>query len=62
MANPMRGEATFEALGETWTLRFNHNAICEFEDTAGVALASLAGSLKQPHSAVLLVNGCPYSD
>jgi len=43
MANPLRGEASFEALGETWTLRFNNNAICEFEDTAKVSLSSLAG-------------------
>lgn len=41
MGNPYRGEASFEALGKQWTLRFNTNALAEFEEAAGVSLASL---------------------
>lgn len=45
MGNPQRGEASFEALGEVWTLRFNTNALAEFEEVAGVSVASLGGGM-----------------
>lgn len=32
MANKERGEASFEAGGVTYTLRFDQNALCEIED------------------------------
>ena len=32
----------FEALGETWTLRFNTNALCEFEGVTGTPITQVA--------------------
>ncbi len=45
MGNPYRGEASFEALGKEWTLRFNTNALAEFEEAAGVSVASLGSGM-----------------
>lgn len=45
MGNPNRGEATFEALDKEWTLRFNTNALAEFEEVAGVSVASLGSGM-----------------
>lgn len=43
-----RGEATFQAVGKTWTLRFGNNAICdaeqEFQRPFGEIVAGLGGS------------------
>ena len=41
MGNPHRGEASFEALERQWTLRFNTNALAEFEEVAGVSTSTL---------------------
>ena len=32
MANPMKGEARFEAAGEAWTLTFDFNTLVTLED------------------------------
>lgn len=31
MANALRGEVSFEADGQTWTLRYSQDALCELE-------------------------------
>jgi hypothetical protein len=60
MGNPLQGEATFEALGQSWTLRFNNYAICEFEATANVALSSIAGDMRISYLRALVVSTCRY--
>ena len=35
MANRQKGETGFDALGQTWTLRYGTNALCEIEDLFG---------------------------
>lgn len=45
MGNPHRGEASFEALGESWTLRFNTNALAEFEEISGVAVSAIGSGM-----------------
>lgn len=45
MGNPNRGEASFTYKDEVWTLRFNTNALAEFEDAAGCSLAALGGGM-----------------
>jgi len=41
MGNPHRGEATFTAFDQEWTLRFNTNALSEFEGLTGLKLHHL---------------------
>jgi hypothetical protein len=45
MGNPYRGEASFDALGESWTLRFNTNALCEFEEASGVKVSAIGAGM-----------------
>lgn len=45
MANTEKGEVGFEALGESWILRFSTNALCEIEDATGRSAIALANSL-----------------
>jgi hypothetical protein len=45
MANPARGEITFEAQGKTWTLVYTVNAICDLEEQTGQSIAELGAML-----------------
>lgn len=54
MANPHRGEVAFEADGNSYTLRFSANAICELEEATGRGALSLMmefQALEQPRDA-----------
>lgn len=42
MANRQKGEVSFQALGETWTLRYSTNALCEMEDLFGKSAIEVA--------------------
>lgn len=41
MANPHKGEVTFEADGKTHTLRLDTNAICSLEDEIGIGILEI---------------------
>jgi len=60
MANALRGEASFEAAGKTYTLCCHVNALCEAEDALGmdidVLLAKYAGG-----TSVRLVRGLVWA-
>jgi hypothetical protein len=45
MANPHRGEASFEVEGKTYRLRFSWNAAAEFEEPAGRSFYDAADTL-----------------
>ena len=45
MANPLRGEASFEVEGKTYRLRFSWNAAAEFEEPAGRSFYDAADAL-----------------
>lgn len=42
MANQDRGEVSFDAAGETWTLHFSVDAICHVEDAVGRSFTAIA--------------------
>lgn len=46
MANPLKGEVSFEARGKTWTLLLNSNAQCELEEHTGRGILDLATELE----------------
>lgn len=46
MANPHKGEVTFEAKGETWTLRYNTNVICSLEDELDMGIEDILERLQ----------------
>jgi hypothetical protein len=48
MANPHRGEVSFEAEGRTYTMVFNTNTICELEEETGQTIQALGGQLANP--------------
>lgn len=62
MANPHRGESSFEALGKKWTLRFNSNALCEFEEVAGVPVSAVrdVGGIRFSHLRALVWCGLGF--
>ena len=62
MANKHRGEASFKAAGQSWTLRFNANALCEFEEVAGVAVSAVrdASGIKFGHLRALVWAGLGF--
>lgn len=41
MANRQRGEVTFEANGETWTMKIGTNAMCEIEEATGKSISEV---------------------
>lgn len=41
MANPHRGEVTFEADGKQWTLAYSINALCVLEDALGMGIGEV---------------------
>lgn len=45
MANPLKGEAAFQAGSETMTLVFDINALCNAEDASGMKTAELLTEL-----------------
>lgn len=48
MANPHRGEVSFDADGTLYTLHFSTNAFCELEAEMGVGLMQIAALLDKP--------------
>lgn len=48
MANPQRGEKSFEAFGKTWTLRLDINALCALEDALGYGTDDLKNKMTDP--------------
>lgn len=62
MGNPHRGESTFKAQGKTWTLRFNTNALSEFEEAAGVPVYAIreAAGIRFNHLRVLVWAGLGF--
>lgn len=51
MANKARGEVSFEAFDETWTMKVDTNAMCEIEDQTGVGIAKVGALLSNPETA-----------
>jgi hypothetical protein len=45
MANPMKGEARFEAAGQAWVLTFSFNELVTLEEELGVKVADLGEKL-----------------
>ena len=45
MANPMKGEARFEAAGQAWKLTFGFNELVSLEEELEVKIAELGGKL-----------------
>lgn len=41
MANKQRGEISFEANGQTWTMKVGTHAMCEIEDATGKTIAEI---------------------
>lgn len=44
MANPQRGEVSFKALGQEWTLKWGTEAMCEAEDMTGLTMDQIGQS------------------
>jgi hypothetical protein len=45
MANKLKGEVGFEADGQSYTLVFSVNALCELEDKLGASVSDIGGLL-----------------
>lgn len=45
MANPHRGEVSFEADGATYTLRYSANSLCELEESLGRGVIEITREL-----------------
>ena len=48
MANKHRGEVELEVDGQTWTLRYSANALCELEDALNLGVAEIVETLQNP--------------
>jgi hypothetical protein len=48
MANPHKGEVSFDANGAAYTLRYSINAICELENETGKGIVALMTELEDP--------------
>lgn len=46
MANPYRGEVSFEASGKTYTMVFTTNAICSLEDESGLSFQEVVAKVE----------------
>jgi hypothetical protein len=44
-ANPMKGEVSFEASGETYTLQFSIDALCVLEEKLDMSVGKMAAKL-----------------
>lgn len=53
MANRERGEISFEADGQVWTLRVDTNAMCEIEDLTGKGVAEISKLLGSEKTATI---------
>jgi hypothetical protein len=54
MANPLRGEASFQAGASTFTLVFDVNAFCELEEETGLGVTELIEQIQDRPSFKLL--------
>jgi hypothetical protein len=52
-ANPHKGEVSFDALSETWTLTYDTNAICDAEAELDLGISEIADLLKAGRMTVL---------
>lgn len=50
MANRLKGEIGFEALGKSWTLRYSANAMCELEAALDKPIGEIVGMLRAMQS------------
>lgn len=50
MANKFRGDVSFESGGQTYTMRFSANALCELEDALEMGVNAVASQLANPES------------
>lgn len=51
MGNKQRGEVSFEADGNQWTMKIDTNAMCEIEDLTGKGIAEVGQLLANPKTA-----------
>lgn len=50
MSNAQRGEVSFEALGQSWTMKLGTNAMCELEDRTGKTIVEIGDMLDNEKS------------
>lgn len=50
MANPVKGEVSFEANEKVYKMRFSANALCELEDQVGMGINAIATQLADPNN------------
>lgn len=48
MANPHRGEVSFDVAGKTYTLSYSINALCELEEAADLSVNQVAALFDKP--------------
>jgi hypothetical protein len=47
MANPHRGQVEIEADGQTWTVRFDVNTVCEIESLLGLSITEILSRIER---------------
>lgn len=55
MANDIRGEVGFDALGQSYTLKFGNGAVRHIENETGMTFAQVGVALADPEKATLTV-------
>lgn len=50
MANRSKGEVSFEANGQSYTMRFSANALCELEDALDMGVTAVAIQMSSPEN------------
>jgi hypothetical protein len=48
LANKLKGEVSFEANDQSYTMRFSTNALCELEDALDMGINAVAEQLSKP--------------
>lgn len=55
MANDLRGEVGFDALGQSYTLKFGNGAVRHIENETGMSFAQVGAALADPEKATMTV-------
>lgn len=55
MANDIRGEVGFDALGQSYTLKFGNGAVRHIENETGMPFAQVGAALADPEKATITV-------
>lgn len=55
MVNDIRGEVGFDALGQTYTLKFGNGAVRHIENETGMSFAQVGAVLSDPEKATMTV-------